>query len=188
MMSPLFTKIKGTLMVGIVRLFKSTKDERLDRYITDQDRDILEGRILPASWYPAGTARNLIVALYEVVGGKDPEAPRQWGRFAAGTLVPGTYKDFLHKGDPFETLKNFAAIFGSFVDSPWFKVIKEEPGYIEAVYGDPGDDPMFVPFAYMMAGWIEGLIGESGGKIIEFKVSREEREGGNAIVYRGKYQ
>jgi len=186
-MPPLFTKIKGTLMVGIVRLFKSTKDERLGTYLTEKDRELLKEVILPATWYPADTARNLIVALFEVVGGNDPNAPRQWGRFAAGMLAPGTYKDFLRKGDPFETLKNFAAIFGSFVDSPWFKVFEVKPGYIEAVYRDPEDDPMFVPFAYMMAGWIEGLIGESGGKILEFTITREQREGGNAIVYRGRF-
>jgi hypothetical protein len=187
-MSPLFTKIKGSLMIFFVKFFKATKDERLEAYLTDEDRKLLQERVLIATWYPAETARRLVQALFEVVGNKDPQAPRQWGRFAALNIVPVAYDSFLRPGDTFETLKNFGKIFPSFVDSPWFKISEERPGYLEAYYLDPGDDPIYIPFAFMMAGWIEGLIELAGGKETRFEVGWEDREGRKALVYRGYYR
>ena len=185
-MAPLFTKIKGTLLIGIVKLIKTSKDKKLEAYFTDADRRILEGRIIFSTWYPGETGRRLIQAIFEVLGQKNPEAARQWGRFAALTVVPIAYKTFTEL-NTFETLKSFREIFPAFVDSPWYKVTVEKPGQIEAQYLDPGDEPAFIPFAYMMGGWIEGLIELSKGKIIEYKISHEKREGRDAIVFRGTY-
>ena len=186
-MAPLFTKIKGTLLVGIVKLIKSNKDKNLEAHFTEADRRFLEERVVFSTWYPGVIVRHLIQVIYEVIAKKNPEAARQWGRFAALTVIPIAYKTFTEM-DTFETLKSFREIFPSFVDSPWFKVTVEKPGQIEARYLDPGDEPIFIPFAYMMGGWIEGLIEISKGKALEFSITQEKVEGQNAVVYHGIYE
>jgi hypothetical protein len=185
-MAPLFTKIKGTLLVGIVRLIKSNKDKNLEAHFTEADRRLLEERIAFSTWYPGVTGRHLIQVIYELIAKKNPEVARQWGRFSALMIVPIAYKTFTEM-DTFETLKSFREIFPSFVDSPWYKVTVEIPGRIEAQYLDPGNEPAFIPFAYMMGGWIEGLVELSKGKFTEYSITKEKREGRDAIIYRGSY-
>jgi len=185
---PIFNKMKGSLMLGYVRFFKSLKNERLNAYLNEEDKKILKERILQSSWYPGETARHIIRALFEVVGQGNPEASRQWGKFSALSIIPTTYKSFLKPGDPFESLKNFRRIFLTFVDMDGLKMAEEKPGLGKFYILDPGDDPIIVPFAYMMAGFVEGLLELAGGKEINCAVKREVYEGKNAYLGLVTYQ
>jgi len=185
---PIFTKMKGSLMIGFMRFFKSLKNEKLDAYLNDEDRQLLKERLLLSSWYPGGTARHIIKALFEVAGQGNPENSRSWGKFSAHEIIPTTYKNFLKPGDPFESLKSFRRIFLTFVDMEGLKVAEEKPGSGKIYILDPGDDPIIVPFAYMMAGFIEGLLELAGAKEINCAVKREPFAGKNAYLIQTTYQ
>ena len=185
---PIFNKMKGSLMLGYVRFFKSLKNEKLNAYLNDEDRKILQERLLQSSWYPGETARHVIKALFEVAAQGNPESSRQWGRFSALEIVPTTYKNFLKPGDPFESLKSFRRIFLTFLDMDGLKVAEEKPGLSKFRILDPGDDPIIVPFVYMMAGFVEGLLELAGGKEINCAVKREVYEGKNAYLGLVTYQ
>jgi len=185
-MSPVFTKMKGSLMVAFVKNLKAAKDEKLEAYLTEADHQVLRERILSSVWYPGETARHIIQGLYEVLGQGHSENARQWGKIAAYSVASDTYRNFIHPGSPFETFRDFQKIFMTFADFRGFKAVEAKPDYSESYLLDPGDDPIFVPMAYMLAGWIEGLIEISQGKNIEFTITRETREEKNAYVYRAR--
>jgi len=187
-MSPLFTKMKGSLMLGYVKFFKSVKDERMPSYLTDQDRQVLAERILQSSWYPAETARHVIRALFEVAGKENPDAARQWGRFSAQSIVPTTYKSFIKPGDPSETLKSFRRIILTFVDVEGFQVEEEKPGLLRARIADPGDDPIFIPFVHMLAGFIEGLVEIAGAQDINCSVKKDEDAKNKNLIIQATYR
>lgn len=43
-------KVKGTVLLDYVRLIKAVKDKNWDKYLTDADKQIINGRILPSLW------------------------------------------------------------------------------------------------------------------------------------------
>lgn len=179
---PIFNKMKGSLMIGFVRFFKSLKNEKLNAYLNDEDRKILQERLLQFIWYPGETARHIIKALFEVVAQGNPESSRQWGKFSALEVVPTIYKNFLKPGDPFESLKSFRRIFLTFMDLKGLIVAEEKPGLGKLYILDPGDDPIIVPFVYMMTGFIEGVLELAGAKEINCAIKREAYEGKNAYL------
>ena len=185
---PIFNKMKGSLMIGYVRFFKSLKNEKLNAYLNDEDRKLLQERLLQSSWYPGETARHIIKALFEVVVQGNPESSRQWGKFSALDIIPTTYKSFLRSGDPFESLKSFRRIFLTFVDMEGLKIAEEKPGQAKLYILDLGDDPIIVPFAYMMAGFVEGLLELAGGREINCAIKREVYEEKNAYLIQVTYE
>jgi len=185
---PVFSKMKGSLMIGYVRFFKSLKNEKLNAYLNDEDLKLIQEKLLQSSWYPGETARHVIKALFEVAAQGNPESSRAWGKFSALDIIPTTYKSFLKPGDPFESLKSFRRIFLTFVDMEGLKVAEEKPGLAKFFILDPGDDPIIVPFTYMMAGFVEGLLELAGGEEINCAIKRETYEGKNAYLIQGTYQ
>ncbi|MDD5223739.1 MAG: hypothetical protein PHE84_07095 [bacterium] len=184
---PIFSKMKGSLMIGYVKFFKSLKNEKLLDYMKDEDLKIIQEKLLQSSWYPGETARHVIKALFEVAAQGNPESSRAWGKFSALDVIPTTYKSFLKPGDPFESLKSFRRIFLTFVDIEGLKVTEESQGRAKIFIPDPGDDPIIVPFAYMMAGFLEGMLELAGGKEINCAIKRETFEGKNAYLIQVTY-
>lgn len=186
-MNPLFTRIKGTLMIQIVKLIRTLKNEELDSRMTDKEQELLGERILPTSWYSGTSARHMLQCLCEVVAKGNVERLRQWGRNAAWSSVAESYREFLAPGNPVETLNNFSGIFRSFIDSRGFEMVGNRAGFCEAVFSDTGDEHVFTPFTHLLGGWIEGLIGLAGGEVSSSDVGSEQREGKNVVVYRIAY-
>lgn len=186
-MTPLFTKIKGTLMIQIVKLVRTLRNDELMACLTEKERELIDERVLPTTWYSGESARHIIKCLHETVARGDADQLRQWGLDAVSSAVPASYFEFLVPGDPLETLRSFSGIFRSFLDAPGFRVVENRPGYFEATFSDTGDNGVFAPFTHMLGGWIEGLIGLAGGRVSRSGIRPERIGAQDAVVYRIEY-
>jgi NDP-sugar pyrophosphorylase family protein len=69
----LMDRIKGSIFIFFVKIIRRAKDERLMMYLTEEDKEIIAGRIFPSSWYPIDTFWRCLKAFYEVFGQRKPK-------------------------------------------------------------------------------------------------------------------
>lgn len=85
-------QVKGSMMMFVVKGVRAAGAEHFDRYLTDDDRELLKQRILPINWYPFEPYKRLFDALVEVVARGNTHTVRQWGRDSGSAILDGVYR------------------------------------------------------------------------------------------------
>ena len=155
--------IKGSLFIRLVKIIKSEKSGAYDKYLTDKDREIISQKIINGSWYPFETYKHCITALFEVVGKKNPETAKEWGRQECQAAMTTIYKAYI-SGDPMSFLKRYGVIHKSFHDFGDIDVLVE--GESQATFKISNFDAKCVPFYYLLQGWLERGMELCGAKNI----------------------
>ena len=109
-------KVKGSMMMFVVKGVRAAGVEHFDALLNDEDRGFLTQRILPINWYPFDSYKRLFDALVTVVARGNPQTIRQWGRDYGSTILQGVYQSTISPGDPLRSLKNYEQRFSSFYD------------------------------------------------------------------------
>ncbi len=65
-----------------------------------EERKVLEGGILPGSWYSRELFNKLVDLIDRELGNGDHRLTRRMGYFAAGLQLRGAYDSFVREGDP----------------------------------------------------------------------------------------
>lgn len=113
-------KVKGTIIVQPIKFIRSKKEEGYP-LVPDSLQHYLSERILPTSWHPETDHYELLkvsAALYAgPTRGKDPAVWEEIARITAPSLLDGTYRSLVRKGDPARTLASFTSLWGLQHDS-----------------------------------------------------------------------
>ncbi|MFX1366818.1 MAG: hypothetical protein ACFFCE_13515 [Promethearchaeota archaeon] len=96
-----FKQVKGTLVLTIVKSIKINHRKRheYDVMLSDKAKELLNQRILSASWYPCEEFRELFDALCYVEARNNPNTLLQWGFDEAKRWFTTIYQSTVFKGD-----------------------------------------------------------------------------------------
>jgi hypothetical protein len=167
--------IKGSILIPVVKTMKGDKSGAFNKYLTDQDREIISDRILPNIWYPFETYKHCIEAIFEVVAKNNFEVAKEWGRVSCQALMTGLYTSSIKGCDPLAYLKKCWIINQHFFDFGKTEIFVE--GENRATYKLTGFDTKFVVFYYIMEGWIKRGMELCGAKNINCEFLIKSWEG-----------
>lgn len=158
-------RIKGSLLVWFVKTVRADKSGCYDKWLTDEDRKIVENRVFPSSWYPFDFYERMITGVVKEAAKGDKKVLYDWGILAAADLLRGPYKNLIVKGDTTKTLKKHLQYKDLFFD---FGDIRAEYFSDNRVRlrlsGFPKD---FEYFYLMFRGWFASILEMTGAKNIK---------------------
>jgi len=181
-------KVKGSIILDLVKVFHQAKHLPWNRYLTAQDLELVQGTVLPSTWYPLDTYQHLGLAVYELLGQGKPENARTWGRESLGRLIRGVYKNALLKGDPLEAIKGFIALRKTLIDFGEFALNPIGPGQVEFIIYEVHEIPGLELFSHMFAGNMERLVAENGGKDVAVEFADGNRNNRPVRIFQIRWQ
>ena len=156
-------KVKGSVFITLVKAIKSNKSGVYDKYLTDQDREIINQKILSSFWYPYETYKHCINAIYEVIAKKNPNVAKEWGRTESRALMTNMYSTFI-SSDPTDFINAYEMIHKNFYDFGKIEVVEE--GKNQVVFKLTDFDVQCLPVFYLIEGWLECGLELCGAKNI----------------------
>jgi len=170
-------KVKGTILIDFVKTIKADKSGTYDPFLTDEDRKIIDERLLASAWYPYDTFKHCMQAAVHILAKDNMDTVHQWGRMYGEAIVTGVYKGMIKEGRPMESLQKYNSSVRNLFD---FGELRVEPkGDNQATMKIRGFDPDFEPQFHMIAGWIERSLELCGAKDIECRFEEKSWEGGD---------
>lgn len=159
--------IKGSLVVDMVRIIRANKKKDWDKYLVPQDWQIINGSCVISDWYPIGSFRRMVQAVFKEIAGSNAEAVRAFGRESLDYFL-AAYENMIVDGDPLGSLKKLIKARNLFLKGNIkFGIVKMTPnsltGYLYRTPEMP-EKEFFKVFCYGIAGVAEGIISRSGGR------------------------
>jgi CheY-like chemotaxis protein len=175
--------VKGILFKDYVRMIKRYPEIDWGKYLRPEDREILDGLILPSQWYPLETYQRCGSAVYREIARGDPEMARSWGRAGMDDLVELYHNNLVEEGDPLETLDKFKGINSRLFDFEGFDLTVSGKDQVYIVVDPEFGELEMEAYSCQMMGSFERLIQLSGAVNIkaEFRNKAWEGEGKTVI-------
>jgi hypothetical protein len=155
-------RVKGTALVNVVKLIRANKSGIYDQYLTEEDKAIIGGRIMPAAWYPYETFKHCFNALFEVAGKKDFETARQWGSLYGEMIISEIYPNTIKKGDPLYHVKSIPIYVRTFFDFAQWEGVVEGSNQVVLTLSD--SEPDFPAIYHFFRGWFQKMPELAGAK------------------------
>ncbi len=175
-------RIKGSVLIYIIKAIRGTKDKPWDRYLTKEAKDLISQKILPSNWYAYDPFLISLNAVYEIIGNRNPEFAAKWGRINGRNMFETVYKNLAEPGETESTLTKLEVIARkTFSKGLAFKFEKAGDRHYRIKYFE--NDRRVEPIVYFFKGWIEALIEMTGGKDWKVDVIQKHWEGGEATVF-----
>jgi hypothetical protein len=168
-------KVKGSIFIEFVKAIRANKTGVFDKYLTDEDREIISQRIMPNIWYPYETFKHCLWAFFEVMANKNLETIKGWGRLYSELVMPKIYAAILRTDDPLSFIKRVGVFERNFFDFGRVEMVLERN--TQAVYTVTDLDPQFAPIQYMLFGWIERIMELCGAKNLRCTTLTKSWEG-----------
>jgi len=170
-------KVKGTILIDMVRMIRGNRDKDWDKYLTPEDWEIINGRVLPSSWYPFESYQRCGLAVFQNIAEGDLDLARLRGKIRGKELFEDVYRNVLESGDPQTALGTFVKMYKNLFN--FSTITYEKAGDKHALLKhdyDP-DDPGNVPYCYILMGHLEQLVEMTGGKNVKIELSTKQWEG-----------
>ena len=168
-------KVKGILLIPWVKVIRADKKGTFEKWLTDEDRQILSRTVLASSWYPLSTYQNIFTAVSVVVAKDSEEVLFKWGYDASVELLTGAYKNIIVKGSPTKSLKKYLIIRELFSNTGKIEVeVKGEKSAILSLGGYPSD---FKYLYWLIRGWCTRLLEYASAKQVQSKFLNRSWEG-----------
>ncbi len=169
-------RVRGILFVDYVRMVRSKKDVDWAKHLTEDDRNVLAGRIDPDGWYPMATFERLGLAIMNEITRGQLDGVRMWGRFQV-EAVRAHYTHLVAEGDPRETLMRFDVLAGSFFDSGALRVLSvdDDSGSVGIRFGMCAAAEESA--CHQTLGFFERLVELAGGKAVDARFTARTWEG-----------
>ena len=165
-------RIKGSVLITRLNLLKNQGGgERLQQVLqrlTAADRKVLEGVIMPISWYPLELNLRLDSAIADVLSPRDrSKAFIEMGRASAEQNLNGPHHVFIRKGDPHFLLSHSPEIYRLYyaVGSRTY----EKTGPKSAVLRTMSAESVTEADCLTIVGWYQRAIEMSGGRNVRIE-------------------
>lgn len=168
--------VKGTSLVGIVRLLRSQLRTRELPELGTWEQDLLRKRVAPSTWYALGVFDSLLQYAHRYVFDGSELAAQNMGRYFAKNLHTSRTGDGRREGEtPLERLSNLGSRwrklfnFGECTVLAW-PTPESAHGARMQITGYPD---MSACHGHAIIGWSMQLIEDAGGKDVVLRI--EER-------------
>ena len=176
--------VKGIWFADYAKMVSKLKDLPWERYLTPEDLKVIEGRILPAQWYPLDLYQRIAIAAFELVGKGKPEMAQLAGRnFLDQLAADEALKPFLNSGDPERALQHFTAIHKRLItlgDAHYEKIAARRIRYT-ITWNKPWKG--LFPFVHNFAGFLIRLVEVNGGKQVKIAFDDQKLDERDRLNY-----
>jgi len=176
--------VKGALLAGVVQKLQELVEhgklprERLEARLEAQDLAILDAKLLLGAWYPVAAMGRIFDLLWEEVGPRQPEMPRERGRRTARQLAEsGIYRQVQvsrgRQGQEFGQI--LTSLAGTMFNFMGWQYESEDGGRTSRIIvSEAADWPEVMRLA--CEGFIETLVAASGGHSVRVTSERKARD------------
>jgi hypothetical protein len=180
-------KIKGTIMIEVVKFLRSRKDEAR-RLIPERLHHYLQGRLLATSWHPEEDYLELMHAVVKLFSRSDMSVSvwEEVARLSSPAYFTSTYKAVVLQGLPARSLPNFESFWRLRHDTGQANVVLE---------GDHGARIELRDYALvgeesclLIQGTIWGLLDHSGAEEIDLQHSLCRARGDALCEWRASWK
>ncbi|MFX1500189.1 MAG: hypothetical protein ACFFDH_04400 [Promethearchaeota archaeon] len=166
-------KVKGSMVIMVVKSIKvnPSKRGRYNQMLSNKAIELLNQRILTASWYPYETYRECLDALCLIEGGNNPTTLFEWGIDEAKRWLSTLYQSTVFRGDIqlavekytrlHRKLYNFGEIVANFISDT----------EVEFTYEDFPRD--WANFFHMAIGWAKTYVELCFDKEVKYSFSNK---------------
>lgn len=175
-------QVKGSMFIMFVKAIKSDRKGAFDKFLTNQDREVLSGLVLQSQWYPYETYKNCFLAVSRVIARDAPKTLRDWGRIYGEESITTIYKSVLLKKDPRAAIEEYQRIFKSQFDFGRMEGNVTSDNEMTVTVFDFDKD--VEPWYYVAQGWIERLIELVIKKPVRSEILDRSWAGAPATVFR----
>jgi hypothetical protein len=175
-------QIKGILLVDFARIIRARKDLPWDKYLIEEDMNLIQGKIMPGAWYPIEILERVGYAVFVLVGKGDLKNAWAFGAFTIEDTFRKVYKNILFdKLDPVEMITKFILLrkqFTKFSD-PDFETLKLESlgeNRAKVIFKIPRLGVYIGPYTHQLAGGFEKLLEMSGARDIQVNILKIQSE------------
>ncbi len=176
-------KAKGSMLIDFIRMIRTFKDLDWNKYLKQEDWDIVNSIVLPAKWYPFDFYYRCSFATYKLLAQGKLENARAYGQAMAKQLLEGTYKSFVQSKDAALALKQFVTAYGGLFNFGVLKLESNDPKSAKVHLDYDGDKEGKSAYSYQLMGMIETLIALAGGKNGKVSISAKQWEGAPATTF-----
>jgi hypothetical protein len=181
-------KIKGTIMIEVVKFLRSKKDEAR-ALVPPHLHHYLNSRILSTSWHPEEDYLDLMRAIIKLRStARDERGVSPWeasARDSTGAYFEGPYKSLVRKGDPGRTLSNLHSLWRLRHDTGDVTVDLEGPRSARIELADYG---LVAPEACeLVQGTIWGFLHFSDAKNIKLEHNRCRARGDETCEWKASW-
>ncbi|HUT52970.1 MAG TPA: hypothetical protein VM658_06235 [bacterium] len=169
-------KVKGTMLLDMVRMIRGNKDRDWDKYLKPEDWEVINSMILASAWYPLEIYQRCGRACFQVLAQGKPELAQLRGKIRGKELFQNIYKNLLSVADPMQALKSFVSIYGRLFNFSTLSFEKAGDKHAVVRHDYDPDDPGNVPYCYTMMGHLEVLIEMTGGKDVKIVLTSKQWE------------
>lgn len=181
-------QVKGTLLISRMKFLRARGPipvhEVLNR-LSNADQEVLQGILLPSSWYPNDLLVRLETAMTAVVArGDRARVFAEMGRFSAeANLGPGgVQRPYLREGDPHHLLERVPRMYLS--QHTTGRRTYERIGERAAVIRTHEADTAVPEDCLIVIGWLERAIELCGGARVHVSETRCRARGEGVCEYR----
>jgi len=155
-------KVKGTMVVDVVRAIKADKSRKWEQILSAAARETVAQEILLSAWYPYELFMECLKYVFEVYGNNNPEIAKAWGKENGKRVFEGIYSTMVAPRDPEASLEKLQTIgIRTFFNGEvWRQPVVIEPNHLEMKLFMP--DPDFRIIVYFILGWIEVIAAMAG--------------------------
>jgi hypothetical protein len=158
-------QVKGVALVTFVKAIRANKSGVYDKYLLKEDLPIINKKIVDQLWYPYETFKRCFNAVYDIVGKKNEEKVKEWGRLYAELIMATTFKITIKENKPLEHIKRIPGYITHFFDFGNAEVTVENPNRVLLKLSDL--DPDFQLIYIFLAGWFQRVAELCGAKNVQ---------------------
>ncbi len=142
-------------MMYFVKTIRANKSGTYDKYLSDEDRAVINTQILPSLWYPYETYKHCFLAVFEVIAKSNLEEVREWGNLYGGLFMDRIYRNGIDRDQTLANIRRIPAYINSLYNVGNSEVIVEGPSRALVQLHDC--DPEFYPLYYFFLGWFQKI-------------------------------
>lgn len=176
-------KVKGTMLIDLVRMIRANKGLDWDKYLKPEDWDIIKERILASRWYPLNLYQRCGFAAFQLLAQGNLELVRLRGRVRGQELFESVYKWLASGRTPAEALRQFAVIYNQFFDFSSVTFEDVGQGHAKISFDYDANDSTVEPYCYQLMGELDALIELAGGKDAKIELISKRWEGAPVTVF-----
>lgn len=179
-------RIKGSVLIARLNLLSKQggagRVQEVLQKLPPADRKVLEGVLMPISWYPLDLNLRLDAAIAEALSPRDrSKAFIEMGRGSAEDNLTGPHHVFLRKGDPHFLLSHAPEIYRLYyaVGSRSY----EKTGPRSGVLRTMGAERVTETDCLTIIGWYQRAIELSGGRDVRIEHTKCRARGNGHCEY-----
>lgn len=171
-------QIKGMAISGTVMRIKEVYGEEVFRSIldklTEDDRKIMGGNLLPSIWYPLNTFANFLKAEVDILYNGDKTKLRKGSEEVVSNQLKGIYRFFVKLGSPAFIVGRIGSVHNSYFQGIELEKEISDGKFVGRYFGYKADEDVFEE---VIIGFYKKALEISGAKNITAKFDIPIHEG-----------